>query len=295
MPSLELLLLGLSAALMVFVLFSVTKGLRYATIASDMIRVYPALLAASYIGVAIGSATIFPLLPYIALMLLLTVNTAYWLRESVIWLREYRLSNLGHFFETLQSETFNVASFDDYFRGELDDTRVNVFLRHDVDISLPRARRLASIQKELGLFSTFFFRLHAEKYTFEEAQPVIRELAEWGFGIGLHYETLSFTEGDKERAIEQFAQDLQALRDLAPVSIVAAHGHRHYKNRLIWEHVDKSTLDVFSAYDMKRDIYISDAGGRRLRDEEGKHLFDRLYEAKPGQIVQVLIHPDWWA
>ncbi|RLI55679.1 MAG: hypothetical protein DRO87_06050 [Candidatus Thorarchaeota archaeon] len=295
MPSLELLLFGLSAVLMVFVLFSVMKGLRYATIAFDMIKVYPALLAVSYIGMAIGLLAVFPLLPYIALVLLLTVNTAYWLREPVRWLREYRLSNLRHLFETLQSETFNVASFDDYVRGELDPTRVNVFLRHDVDISLPRARRLASMQKELGVLSTYFFRLHAEKYTFEEAQPVIRELVEWGFGIGLHYETLSFTKGDKERAIEQFAQDLQALRDFAPVSIVAAHGHRQYKNRQIWEYIDKSTLDVFSAYDMKSDIYISDAGGRRLRDEEGKHLFDRLYEAKPGQIVQVLIHPDWWA
>jgi len=62
----------------------------------------------------------------------------------------------------------------------------------------------------------------------------------------------------------------------------------------IWTDVDKSRLGVSSAYDMENDLYLSDAGGKRLRGKDGKYLFDRIYEAKPGQIVQVLIHPDWW-
>jgi hypothetical protein len=76
--------------------------------------------------------------------------------------------------------------------------------------------------------------------------------------------------------------------------VVAAHGQKGYKNRDIWEDVDKEALQISSAYDMKYDLYLSDAGGKRLSGMESKYLFDRIYEASPGQTVQVLIHPDWW-
>jgi hypothetical protein len=45
---------------------------------------------------------------------------------------------------------------------------------------------------------------------------------------------------------------------------------------------------------MKSDMYLSDAGGKRLRNKERKHRLERIHEAKPGQIIQILIHPDWW-
>jgi hypothetical protein len=163
-------------------------------------------------------------------------------------------------------------------------------------MSLSRTVKMAEIEKELGVQSTFFFRLHAEKYNFEQATPIIKKLAVEGFEIGLHYETLSIAKGERQIAIELLANEIERLRDIAPVNVVAAHGQKGYKNRDIWESVDKEALRVSSAYDMKYDLYLSDAGGKRLSDKnrKWKYLFDRIYEAKPGQIVQVLIHPDWW-
>jgi len=290
----EALLIGLSVSILGFVGFSLKKQYRYATQIFDMLRYYPILVGISLIFslLAIYSwldiTTCLLLSPFVGIFCLILLN------QSLNWLSDYSTERFRNFLKDLKSEEFVVISFDEYEAGLIDSGKVNVVLRHDVDISLDRTLKMAEIQKELGIQATYFFRLHAEKYTFEEAKPIIKGLANDGFGIGLHYETLSIAEGDLKKAIEFLKNDIQRLREIAPVSVVAAHGQKLYKNREIWGEVDKLTLQITSAYDMKYNIYLSDAGGKRLSGKDGKYLFDRIYEAKPGQIIQVLIHPDWW-
>ena len=84
------------------------------------------------------------------------------------------------------------------------------------------------------------------------------------------------------------------IRRIVSVRVVAAHGQRGYKNRDIWNAVDRNKLQIKSLYDMDPDMYISDAGGKRLKKEGEKILFGRVYEARAGNVVQFLIHPDWW-
>lgn len=291
---LEALLIGLSLALWGFIGFSLKKQYRYATRIFDMLRFYPFITAVSWIIALVAIYSWIDIITTLFATPFVSVICLILLYYSLNWLSDYTTGNFRRFMEDLKSEKFSVISYDDYEAGHIDPEKVNVFLRHDVDISLSRTLKMAEIQKSLDIHSTYFFRLHAEKYSFDEARPIIRKLADDGFGIGLHYETVSIAKGDVEKAIELFGADIGKLRELAPVSVVAAHGQKLYKNRTIWEDVDRSALKVSSAYDMKHDFYLSDAGGKSLRDKDGKYLFDRIYEAKPGQIVQVLIHPDWW-
>ncbi len=75
--------------------------------------------------------------------------------------------------------------------------------------------------------------------------------------------------------------------------MVSHHGDK-YSNQKIWPLIDKEKLEVWSAYDMKSDIYITDTGGKNMFKQYGFHIFDKLKKAKPGDIVQILIHADWW-
>ncbi len=294
MEPIELLLFGLAVAIWGFVGFSLKKQYRYATQIFDMLRIYPILILLAWILAVVFSFSWFDIIISGLLITFLGFLTLLLLIVSMKWVSNYSSAAFKEFIENLKTEEFSIISYEDYENGLIDSEKVNVFLRHDVDISLPRTVKMAETQKELGIQSTYFFRLHAEKYTFEDAKPIIKKLAEDGFGIGLHYETLRVAKGDKQKAIEILESDIQALREIAPVNVVAAHGQKGYKNRDIWEKVDKSALGISSAYDMKHDLYLSDAGGKRLSGKDGKYLFDRIYEAKPGQIIQVLIHPDWW-
>jgi hypothetical protein len=60
-----------------------------------------------------------------------------------------------------------------------------VVVRHDVDQCPASALRMAAIEAELGVRSTWYFR-------WRTAQPaVVREISEAGHAVGLHYETLT--------------------------------------------------------------------------------------------------------
>jgi hypothetical protein len=294
MEPLEVLMFGLSAATWIFVGFSLKKQYRYATQVFDMLRSYPVLSMVAWMIAVFAGFFLFDYLTNTLVAVCLAFLTSLLMLYSIRWQSEYHLTRFEEFLDVIISEGFSVISLDEYKRGHINPDTVNVFFRHDVDISLSRAVKMAKIEKEVGIQSTYFFRLHAEKYTFEQAKPIIKKLVDDGFRIGLHYETLSVAKGNVEKAIDFLEFDLRQLREITPVHAVAAHGQKLYKNRNIWEKVDKMALEITSAYDMKYDMYLSDAGGKRLRDKHGKYLFDRIYEAKPGQIVQVLIHPDWW-
>jgi len=289
-----LVTLSISLFIWLFVGLSLMKQYRYATSIFDMLPGYPILILSTWI---ISSVIIYVSLRTIEAFTLIlgsgavSLTILYYLVE---WVRDYRLANYKRFLEGLQSELFDIRVIDDYIAETLSQNKVNVFIRHDVDISLKRTLRMAEVERGLGIHSTYLFRMYAERYSFEEAIPIIRKLAEWGFDTGLHYETLSKMSGDKDRALQLFEENIRDIRKIAPVNIVAAHGQRNYKNREIWKDIDKDALHIKSLYDMDSDMYISDAGGKRLTSKKEKVLFGRVYEAKAGDVVQFLIHPDWW-
>lgn len=259
-----------------------------------MLPIYPILILSTFV---ISSIIIFAgqnIIESTFIILGSLVVSLILLYYSLEWIRDYRLKDYKMFLEGIQSNQFQIQTANDYITGNLSQDKVNIFIRHDVDISLKRSLRMVEIEKDLGIHSTYLFRVYAERYSFERAVPVIKKLTKWGFDIGLHYETLSQAHGDKSKAIQLFEENIIDIRKLTPIKVVAAHGQRGYKNRDIWENVDKDRLQIKSFYDMNPDMYLSDAGGKRLKKKDEKVLFGRVYEAKPGDVVQILIHPDWW-
>jgi hypothetical protein len=102
-----------------------------------------------------------------------------------------------------------------------------LILRHDVDQHPRSALTMASIEAELGVRSTWYFR-------WRTAHPdVMRELRARGFGVGLHYETLSRRalagEDGGSAAIEEARRELRgeiaAFQKLfGPIRSVSPHG-----------------------------------------------------------------------
>lgn len=290
--SLSLLILSILG--WVILAYSLRKQYRYATLLVDMLPLYPilALLPAILVS-CLGVVWLFPIYAFCLSMVAFVPSVMLAMRFRK-WGESYRWNQYHEFLTDVRDTRFKNVLFTDYQEPIDNESRVSVFVRHDVDISLARALRMADMEKNLGIQSTYFFRMHAEKYDFEQAIPVIRKLHSEGFGIGLHYDMLTYTKGDKQKALNLFQKDLSKLREIAPVTCVCAHGDRKYRNRDLWQEIEKDTLQIYSAYDMKYDIYLSDAGGKTLVDSEGKHILKRIDKAQPGQVIQVLIHPDWW-
>jgi hypothetical protein len=93
--------------------------------------------------------------------------------------------DLAHYRELLEAAKaggYRFASFDRVPR------RGDVYLRHDVDLSLEAALAVARAEHELGVRATYF--LMTESVFYNLLSPVgersMRRLREWGHGIGLH-------------------------------------------------------------------------------------------------------------
>lgn len=64
-----------------------------------------------------------------------------------------------------------------------------LILRHDIDISLQDALKMASLEKDLNVKSTYFILLSSSFYNIFENQnmSIIKRISEYGHEIGLHY------------------------------------------------------------------------------------------------------------
>jgi hypothetical protein len=93
--------------------------------------------------------------------------------------------SLGHYRELLAAaETggYRWASFDVQPRpGDL-------YLRHDVDLSLEAALELARVEHELGVRATYFLMTESAFYNLDShvGRETLVQLRQWGHAVGLH-------------------------------------------------------------------------------------------------------------
>src|SRR5205085_9408181 len=80
---------------------------------------------------------------------------------------------------------YRVRALEDWVLESPQPEAPELILRHDVDQHPRSALAMASIELDVGVRSTWYFR-------WRTAHPVaVGRLRESGFGVGLHYETLS--------------------------------------------------------------------------------------------------------
>ncbi len=189
-----------------------------------------------------------------------------------------------------------------------------VIHRHDVDRKPGNALRLAELEADRGIQSTYYVRTTDEVFR----PDLIRRLAALGHEVGLHYEAVDRAGGDLTAARETFARNLDLVRGVVPVETVCMHGNplTPHDNRDLW---DVASLDAFDlrgeAYlstDFESVVYFSDTG-RTWRDgalkikdhtmgEGDKRVsadstYDLLGLFREGQVSRacLLTHPNRWA
>ena len=93
--------------------------------------------------------------------------------------------DLAHYRELLdaaQAGGYDWASFDRHPR------KGDIFLRHDVDLSIEAALEMARIEHELGVRATYFLMTESGFYNLDShvGKYAQRQLRQWGHAVGLH-------------------------------------------------------------------------------------------------------------
>lgn len=139
-----------------------------------------------------------------------------------------------------------------------------VVLRHDVDLQCRNALMTARIEKSLNIQATYYFRIVKES----NRPDIILQIRELGHEIGYHYEDLSICNGDYEKALKSFENNLAYFREFYPVKTVCMHGSplSDYDNRKLWDRYDYKDYGIicepYFDIDYSNVLYLTDTGRR---------------------------------
>jgi hypothetical protein len=212
-------------------------------------------------------------------------------------------------------------------RKTFDESKVIVGLRHDVDLNPFKALEMAKIEKVYRIHSTFYFLVTAEYYgTISNSTMVhspgieylFKEIHDTGAEIGIHNDLLSIMILYGLNPFEFNKQELAFYKSLRiKINGTAAHGSPIAKKTVpnyqifsdfakrdsvqyegilypIGTHSLKDYGFKYEVYSIDFGIYFSDSGGK-WNDPEGlTGILKKLDSSKPGDRIQILVHPDWW-
>jgi len=174
------------------------------------------------------------------------------------------------------------------------ESRPHVLWRHDVDLSVHRALRLAEIERGEEVSSTFFFLLHSEFYNLLERGIMsrVRKIAALGHHIGLHFDSSFYQNGPGLRAIERrLAGERRLLEDVVGkrVRAFSLHDPKPAIVRLLSLDRIAGMINVYGPAIRTQYEYCSDSNGYWRHSAPA----DLVAPARH-QRLHVLTHPEWW-
>jgi hypothetical protein len=164
-----------------------------------------------------------------------------------------------------------------------------LLLRHDVDVSMKRALKIASVELGLGIKSTYMVQTASPLYSLEddESQRCVEKIIEMGHDIGLHLRASGSGGGVPDEG--EIFKDRRILEDLTGKDVRSVSFHRPSAGTPMMGGAQK-VCGMVNCYG--KDLmgwYLSDSRGIWRAGEPIGQL-----SKKGGKLLQVLIHPIWW-
>jgi hypothetical protein len=139
--------------------------------------------------------------------------------KSAIMTLDFTLNKYRELCHVISCSDYTQLTLEEYFSLKKVPEKF-IILRHDVDDEPEYALKMARMENELNIKSTYYFR-NTEKVF---KQDIIREIKDLRHEIGYHYEILDEASGNYAYAIEIFKKNLSKFRDIYDIKTIAQHG-----------------------------------------------------------------------
>jgi len=225
-------------------------------------------------------------------------------------MQDFTLQQFRSLCTALISHDYTPITVRDYCTASDKKNGKTVILRHDVDRKLAMAVDMASIEYDMGITATYYFRHIPGVFD----PKVIKKIELMGHEIGYHYEVLDKAKGDKKKAISIFEKELNTFRKYFTIQTICMHGNplASWSNRDLWQYYDYKLFGIagepYLSIDYSDYFYISDtgrtwSGNFSIKDvvnspfsESINHTQDiiRLVNEEKYPHFCLLIHPNRW-
>lgn len=186
---------------------------------------------------------------------------------------DFTIKKYKELISALKDAGYEFVTYAEYCEGRRSDKFI--VIRHDVDMSVERARRLAEVENEMEVKASYYFR---EKFIGDDVVCI----ASLGHEVGYHYEELVTEKGDVERAYVRFMRNVCALRELVDVKTITMHGSptSRFDSKDMWRVYDYKKLGLIGEPQFDVDwndmFYLTDTG----RSWNGVSRRDKVVEFK---------------
>lgn len=167
-----------------------------------------------------------------------------------------------------------------------------LILRHDIDISLKMALKMAEIEHDFGICATYMVITNAPFYCLDDkvSKDILRQLIAMGHEVALHFD-LDDAERNNHCTISLLDAKIQsACKQLEQIIDRPVHSISFHRPMPQFLRGPLTVSGMINAYAQElMDWYLSDSKGCW---REGEPLPKLLRPEK--SLLQLLIHPFWW-
>ncbi|MEZ3507779.1 MAG: hypothetical protein K1W10_12680 [Lachnospiraceae bacterium] len=200
---------------------------------------------------------------------------------------EFTYKAYGELLSLLEKHGYTVCSYHNYREHAK-----SVIIRHDIDMDIDRALRMAELERDRGVCSTYFVLVTSGFYNIftRQNQDWLRQLCDMGHEVGLHFDEAKYDaeQTDMVQAIEQEAGLLEQClwRRVKSVSM-----HRPTKKTLEADYVIQggTIVNSYGTEFFKNHKYVSDSR-RNWRED-----VTAIVESEAYDRLHVLTHPFWYS
>jgi hypothetical protein len=169
-------------------------------------------------------------------------------------------------------------------------TQYSCSLRHDCDNDLVAALRLARVERDLGIRSTYFVMLRSAMYNLLSPAnaALVREILGQGHWLGLHFDESVHAGEPLERLSALVDRERQWLTEEfgQSVEVVSFHQPSH---KIVEGTLALNCINTYSRQDLAGVHYVSDSN---LKFRDG--CPSEIFRGRHHRHVQILLHPEWW-
>ena len=191
-------------------------------------------------------------------------------------------------------ELLGLLRENDYFiRGyhDCEDTARCVILRHDIDNSLPQAVRLAELEAEEGVRSTWFVLLRTDFYNVfsKTGRAALDRILALGHEIGLHFDEASYVPAlGADEVVQSIVKECGLLSALLETTVSTVSMHRPSRATLDADFQIPGIVNSYGKTFFHDFKYLSDSR-RRWREPVLDIIRSGGYER-----LHILTHAFWY-
>lgn len=203
---------------------------------------------------------------------------------------------------------YRFVRHDQYDQPDYNSSQKYFFLRHDIDSDIKIAKKMFRIEQELGVQSTYYFRLSTLDFDF------MQQIHSFGSEVGYHYEEIADyikkyhlkTPQDVQDSMPKiqdlFVANVKALEERLGFPIQTAASHGDFMNRAFqMPNLRLMNEDVRERAGIRLEAY-DECLGRHISFRAADEMYpvfwnpsspvDAIHQNSP--VVFALVHPRQW-